>query len=153
MRITKFTTEISEDHLPLLVKEKSFNYATQEARKPQDISKMLNDLFRLNKQTEEYVYMVCTNTAGRIIGIFELSHGTVNLSLLSPREIYLKALLCGAVNIIICHNHPSGDTSPSTNDFNICNNIKKVGAVLNIPLIDFIIIGESYYSFKEKSLL
>ena len=76
------------------------------------------------------------------------------MSVISPREIFLEALRNEAVNIILIHNHPSGNTTPSKNDIELTQHIKNMGNSLDIPLLDHIIIGDnSYTSFKEVSLL
>lgn len=88
------------------------------------------------------------------MGIFELSHGTVNSSLITPREVYMKALLCGASTIVLAHNHPSGDPTPSELDINAMERIKDAGDILAIPLMDFIVCGDNcYYSAKEQGYL
>ena len=79
-----------------------------------------------------------------------LSLGTVNCTLLSPREIFLRALRWGAVNIMLLHNHPSGDPTPSGMDMEITERICKAGQILGIQLIDHLIIGDlSYTSLRE----
>ena len=86
--------------------------------------------------------------------MFFLSKGTISASLLAPREVFMRAVLIGAVQIILCHNHPSGNTVPSDNDFKLTERIKKAGELLNIPLADHIIIAKNnYLSFKEANLL
>lgn len=79
-----------------------------------------------------------------------LSLGTVNCTLLSPREIFLRALRCGAVNIMLLHNHPSGDPTPSGMDKEITERICRAGQILGIQLIDHLIIGDlCYTSLRE----
>jgi len=80
--------------------------------------------------------------------------GTVNASVVSPREIFLEALSARAVQIILLHNHPSGDARPSKEDLNVTRRIEKAGGLLGISLTDHIIIGEhTYVSFREKNYL
>lgn len=79
-----------------------------------------------------------------------ITKGTVNASLVSPREIFIEALNVGAVNIILIHNHPSGDVTPSSNDFEVTDKVTLAGDLLNINVLDHIIIGDNrYLSFKE----
>ena len=81
-----------------------------------------------------------------------LFKGTVYYSLVHPREIFKEAYLLSANYIICIHNHPTGNTLPSNDDFNITKNIKSVGEILGVYLIDHIIIGtNNYYSFKENN--
>ena len=79
-----------------------------------------------------------------------LSSGTVNMSLISPREIFMTALKMQAVHILLVHNHPSGDPTPSRDDIEITKRIHEASQIMNIPLVDHIIIGDNtYMSLKE----
>ena len=83
-----------------------------------------------------------------------LSKGTVNTSVLSTREIFIEALRYQAVHILLLHNHPSGDATPSMQDIEITNRIKEASRLMNIPLLDHIIIGDNIFtSLKEKGYL
>ena len=75
-----------------------------------------------------------------------LALGTVNCTLLSPREIFVRALRWGAVNIVLLHNHPSGDPTPSDMDIDITARIRKAGSILGIRLIDHLVIGDQCYT-------
>lgn len=108
----------------------------------------------LDKKAEEYVFMLAYDTKKILIGVFEISHGTINAAFLSNREIFMRALLIGAANIIIVHNHPSGNVLPSNQDRDICKRIMEAANLLEIPLDDFIIIGSGeYYSFRKENEL
>ena len=98
--------------------------------------------------------MIAMNSSCRVLGIFLISKGTANVSLITPREVYIRALLSGAVQIVLCHNHPSGNAVPSEQDIAITRKIKEAGELININLADHIIIGsDSYLSFKEAEIL
>ena len=98
--------------------------------------------------------MVMLDTRNRFISDTVVTTGTINSTLISPREIFVKAMKEGAANIIILHNHPSGDSTPSRQDMIITNKIKEVSDLVEIPLLDHIIIGDNQYtSFKQKGLL
>lgn len=154
MRINFYDTRIMEDGSTALVKEKGINYGIIRINNPQDISLMMRMLLHMDTLAEEHCYMIALNSSCRILGMFFLSKGTVSASLVSPREVFMRAVLIGAVQIILCHNHPSGNTVPSDNDFKLTERIKKAGELLNIPLADHIIIGKNVYlSFKEENLL
>ena len=153
MRINKYTTLKGKDNIAELVKDFSWNYSCEKLLHPDDITEMMNDIFKANKQTEEICHILCLNQKMKVQGIFEVSRGTVNSSCLNPREIFMKALLCGAVSIIVVHNHPSGDTAPSKEDINVTKRIKKAGEIIGIGLLDHIIIGDGYYSFLENDLI
>lgn len=147
MRINVYIVEKEN----LLVKERGINYPNS-LNNPEDIVEMFNHLFRLDQKAEEYVYMLALNSNNKPLGVFEVSHGTVNLSLVSPREIYQRALLVGASSIILLHNHPSGCIRPSKEDKDITKRIYASGELLNVQLLDHIIVGSgSYFSFREES--
>lgn len=102
----------------------------------------------------EEVYLILLDAKLRKLHELVVSIGTVSESMLSPREIFREALRQEAVNIILLHNHPSGDPTPSTQDIEITKRIQQIGQLMNIPLVDHIIIGDnSYRSFKEAGLL
>ena len=90
----------------------------------------------------------------RVIRDKVISKGTVDTSLITPREIFAEALLANAVSVILMHNHPSGDPSPSDADILFTARVQEAGNLINIHLLDHIIIGDnSYMSFAEKGLL
>ena len=104
-------------------------------------------------QTEE-VILVMTDNKNRLICDRVLSKGTVNCSLMSPREVFLVALEYHAVHILLIHNHPSGDPSPSREDLILTSRVRRGGEELGILLRDHVIIGDNcYFSFLEKDIL
>ena len=97
---------------------------------------------------QEYFYCLYLDTKKRMIESKCLFVGTLNMSIVSTREIFREALLLSAASIICVHNHPSGDSKPSKQDVMITNKIKEVGLIHEIPLVDHVIIGkDNYYSF------
>lgn len=106
-----------------------------------------------HKRTE-CVLLLLLDMKGRLIKELLLSAGTVNASLLSTREVFLEALRYEAVNLILLHNHPSGECRPSRQDISITEQMKEAGELLDIPVLDHIIIGDhKYFSFKESGYL
>jgi len=102
----------------------------------------------------EKVILVLLNSKSKLIKEMDISLGTVNSSLLSPREIFIEALRYKAVHIILVHNHPSGDPNPSNADLQITKRIEEVGSLLGIKLMDHVIIGDNkYISLKKKGIL
>ncbi len=93
----------------------------------------------------ESVRMMLLNTKGALIKDLPVSTGTVNASVVSPREIFINALKYEAVNIALVHNHPSGDPSPSAEDLKITSEVERAGEFMGIRLIDHIIIGDNRY--------
>lgn len=103
---------------------------------------------------QEVLLCMMLDTKNHLLGEKRMFLGTVNASLVSPRELFLEALRFQAVNIILVHNHPSGDPTPSREDVQITKRVRQGGELLGIHLLDHIIIGErTYVSFKEKESL
>ncbi len=106
-----------------------------------------------HKEREIILLLLLDNKLG-LIEEYILSQGTVRASLLSSREIFIKALKCRACHFMLLHNHPSGDPAPSQQDIVITQKIKEAGELMDIPLIDHIVLGDGcYVSLKEKDLL
>ncbi len=109
---------------------------------------------KLRHKRKECVIMACLDAKGQILHEVPLSSGSVNMSLISPREVFLEALRHEAVNIILVHNHPSGDPTPSACDVDITKCVKNMGEQLDVQLLDHIIIGDNCYtSFKEQQII
>lgn len=165
MRITTYSTKINrENNLTELVKEKAYNYKTENSHldSADKIVSMLCDLFQIHLRAEEYVYLLSLNSKCKIIAIFEVGHGTVNACLLHTREIMIRNLLCGAGAFIVVHNHPSGELSVSKEDISTTRKLYEVGKMIGIELLDHIIIGRkengdssgyAYCSMKEHGFL
>lgn len=155
MRITNFKTVVDEDNRTVLVKENTRNYLLHDSMNSSSkIADLMTDVYELNKQAVEYVYLVALNSKCKVLGVYQVSKGTVNSAILAPREIYMTALMLGAVNIVIVHNHPSGDCTPSNDDIISTNRIKDAGKLIGIELADHVIIGcNRYHSMKEAGTL
>lgn len=151
MKITKYKTMLTEERTCQLVKENSVTYEKHiRLDAPYKVCEMLNSVFQMNRQTEEYVYLICFSTKMQPLGVFEVSHGGVTESYCNSREIFQKAFLCNATSIIVVHNHVSGDTAPSGADRQVYGKIKHAGEIMGIELNDFLIIGDNdFYSFRE----
>lgn len=109
---------------------------------------------KMRHEEREKAVLLCLNNKHKLINESVLSIGTVNSALVSPRDIFTHALKSGASCVVLLHNHPSGDPTPSRADAELTNKISESGNMLDIRLIDHIIIGnQSYYSFNEKGLL
>ena len=109
---------------------------------------------KLRHEKKERVLLLMLDNKAQLLGEEVLSVGTVSASLLSPREVFIAALKKEAVHIMLLHNHPSGDPAPSRQDMKVTDDIKEIGGMIDIPLIDHIIIGDNkYISFKEAGLL
>lgn len=154
MRINFYDARITDDDKTILVKERGINYETIDINNPEKIYVMMQMLLNMDELAEEHVYMIALNTSCKVLGMFLISKGTICTSLVSPREVFLRAALIGAVQIVLVHNHPSGNPVPSECDMELTKRLKAGGELLNICLADHIIIGQnSYLSFKEAKLL
>jgi DNA repair protein RadC len=113
-------------------------------------------LFRqfLGDMPEEHFVLMVLDARRRVIGLSEVSVGTLSASLVHPREVFRAAILLNAAAVIVCHNHPSGDSSPSAEDRDVTRRLQRAGELLGIPVADHIVLGEgeSYFSFRERGL-
>ena len=116
-----------------------------------------NDLIsvtRVSYTQRECLILLVLDSKNRIIFEETLSVGNINASIADPREVYLKALKKNGVSVILLHNHPSGDPSPSMEDIRTTERMAKAGELLGIPLKDHIIIGhDSYVSLNAEGYL
>lgn len=119
---------------------------------PEDISAYYMEDMRHLEQEE--IHAMFFNTKQVMIKELLLARGTVNASVMTPRELLIEALRCRAVSMVLIHNHPSGDTAPSRADILLTRRVKEAGDVIGIQLIDHIIIGDRcYLSFRQQHLL
>ena len=108
----------------------------------------------LADKKNEYFYAILLDTKNVIISKEVISIGTLDASLVHPREAFKPAVKKSAKSIIFVHNHPSGDFSPSNDDFKTTQRLVEAGDILDIKVLDHIIIGkDGYYSFKKENLL
>lgn len=119
---------------------------------PWDIYKYYMDSLRyLNK---EIFKIILLNTKNEIICDRDISVGTLNMSVVHPREVFREAIKRSSNKIILMHNHPSGNIEPSNEDKNVTSRLVKCGELIGIEVIDHIIIGDGlYYSFKENMII
>lgn len=100
--------------------------------------------------SQEVIKAVYFNAKMELLGDRNLSYGTINQSLISPREIFMAAWELGAYSFILLHNHPSGNPQPSINDVVLTDRLRQAAKLMEIPMLDHIIMGDgTYYSFKE----
>lgn len=152
VRMIKYRTRLTENKRVTLEKEVSTNFPelSYAIRSPDDAVTVGKGFMRIHEEPEEYMYMICMNTKNKIIGVFEISHGSVNSSIVNPREVFQKALLANAVSIIVMHNHPSGDPTPSREDIEVTKRLVEAGKIVGVEVLDHIIVGDRYSSLKEK---
>lgn len=108
----------------------------------------------MRHQEKEKILLLLLDNKLQFIEEYMISLGTVNSSLLSTRDVFIRALKVRARHIMLLHNHPSGDPKPSRQDILITRKIKEAGELMDIPLVDHIILGDGIYtSLKEEELL
>lgn len=108
----------------------------------------------LRHEQQENIKLLMLNSKSKLLGESNISKGTVNGAFITPREMFIEALEKNAVNIILLHNHPSGDPNPSEQDKLLTKRVYDAGRLIGIELIDHIIIGNNcYYSFCENHML
>lgn len=136
-----------------MVREGSILYNMRKISSPSDATNLGRQF--LEGSDREKLVACCLDTKNQPISINVVSVGSLNSSIIHPRELFKVAILSNAASIIIFHNHPSGDPTPSIEDINVTNRLKDAGKLIGIDLIDHIIIGSesSYCSLKEKGLL
>ena len=102
---------------------------------------------------EEFV-ILCLNRANKVLGYSKISQGGLSGTVADPKVIFQVALKSNASSIILCHNHPSGNTKPSDNDIQLTKKLKKAGEFLELNVLDHLIItSDAYFSFADESLL
>jgi DNA repair protein RadC len=119
------------------------NDAKIQIKNTDDIAKILIEELKYEKR--EIVKLVLLNTKNIILKIIDISFGGTSSAFVKPKDILLEAIKIGAPKIIIAHNHPSGDPTPSLADFEITNRIEKAGQIMGIELLDHIVIGDCNY--------
>ncbi|ANS75503.1 hypothetical protein AWM70_13605 [Paenibacillus yonginensis] len=121
-------------------------------RSPKDAADIVMDELRyLNK---EHFICLFLNTKNHLIGQETLSMGSLNASIVHPREVFRAAMKCSSASIVCAHNHPSGDPSPSPEDIQITKRLCEAGAIIGIDVLDHLIIGDGrFVSLKEQGLM
>jgi DNA repair protein RadC len=153
MRVVKYKTRLNGEGRAVLEKDISVNYPEMDRtmNRPEQIVRFAREFLRMHEDTEEYMYMLCLNTKLVMTGVFEISHGNVNSSIVGPREVFQKALLANAVSIVMLHNHPSGNPTPSREDIMVTNRLVECGKLLGVDVLDHLIIaGGTYCSLRER---
>ncbi|MBU1019679.1 MAG: DNA repair protein RadC [Firmicutes bacterium] len=131
---------------------KSNFFRNETLQSPEEIYQYLKN--ELEMKTQEHFIALFLNTKGGLIKKETLFIGSLNTSLVHPREIFKHAVLNSAAGIIICHNHPSGDPTPSKADIEVTKILHQNSIMMDIILLDHIIIGkDKYFSFKEKGII
>lgn len=126
---------------------KANNY---KIKSPNDVSNLLMEEMRYLEK--EYFNIVLLNTKNEVIAVENISIGSINASIVHPREVFIRAIKRTSSSIILVHNHPSGNPQPSKEDINITKRLVEAGKLIGIEVLDHIIIGDNVYiSLKENN--
>lgn len=125
-------------------------YKGKELTDPEKVFRLIKS--KLNEYRKEHFFIIPINS--RNYSIAEVSVGTLNASMVHPREVFSEAIKARAASVIFAHNHPSGDTEPSAEDLTITKRLAEAGRILGIEVLDHIIVTKNtFLSFKQKGLM
>ena len=135
-----------------LVREGSVSNSNNHIRTPQDVMDVLSTEY--DNAVVKMAQMLALDTKNKIIGIFTISTGSLNASIIHPRDIFQRAILSNAASVILAHNHPSGDPTPSSEDTELTKKLVDAGKILDIPILDHVVIGDGkFVSLKERGII
>jgi len=131
------------------------NYTYDKGKRPETSS--AREVYTLVKsikdKEQEIVILLCLDSRNKVISKNIVFIGTLNHSVVHPRDVLRIAILNNANSVILAHNHPSGDVNPSVDDRDITKKLKKACELIGIPLLDHVIVGQGFYSFQDKGEL
>lgn len=133
-----------------VVRESDFEVV--QIKSPEDAANAIQK--EIGDEDREVFFVLCLNTKNRVVAIHRASVGSINAAIVAPREVFKSAILNNAASIIVAHNHPSNDPSPSNEDIEVTKRLVSAGDILGIEVLDHIIVGESkYISLKSKGYM
>lgn len=138
-----------------IVKEGHLSHST--IRSPEDASDIAYQF--IGDDANEILLVMCLNTKNKVVAVHRCFIGSLNSSIVHPRETFRTAILNNSASLIVAHNHPSGDPAPSKEDIHVTKRLVEAGKILGIELLDHVIIGEknngnvNFVSLKEKGYL
>lgn len=137
-----------------LIKEKGALYEldSKQIQSPETAYNIINEVMEFETLTKEHFVIATLNSKNNVMGIHVIHIGSLNASIVHPREVYQQAILNNAASIVCYHNHPSGDPSPSNEDKLVTKKLVEAGKILGIELMDHIVVGSNgrFVSLKEK---
>jgi DNA repair protein RadC len=130
----------------ITVKEKGSGYdCPAKVCGPYETYNIIKTVTQIDKEAQEVFGILVVNTKNKVLAVYEISRGSLNESIVNPREVYKAALLHNAAAIIAFHNHPSGDPTPSEQDILTTRRLAEAGKILGIPLLDHIVVGDGAF--------
>ena len=139
------------DYKVMLVKDSNVPSDKKRISSPVDVVSMFESY--LQGADREHFCIAMLDRKGNLLGLNTVSVGSLSSSVVHPREVFKPAIVIGASSIILCHNHPSGDTTPSSEDIAVTRKLVEGGKILGIEVLDHVIIGDRYCSLKERGLI
>ena len=140
-----------------MVKEPAhrYNLESRAIHGPEDADRAAREILKLDRQAQEVFAVFLLDTKNHIIAVHEVTRGSINASIVHPREVFKAAVMANANSIICFHNHPSGNPNPSQEDLAVTERLVKASKILDIPVLDHIIIGDSgeYISLKNLGMI
>lgn len=136
----------------LFVGPESFWYAPSERLEgPDKIADFMQRHLELDTLAEEQVFLLALDVKNQPIGYFRMSKGTVNMAVVTPRDVFMRGLLIGAASLVMVHNHTSGDPTPSGQDVGNWNQLVEAGKLVGIRFLDSIVTGDhgSFVSLRD----
>jgi len=136
-----------------VVKESGGRYDLEkEISTPNSAMQVFTEVLELDRKSEEVFAILTLDVKSQLTGVFEVSKGSLSSSIVTPREVFKRAILQNAKAILLAHNHPSGDPKPSGDDIQITERLVEAGDLLGINVFDHLIIGSSsnFVSLKER---
>jgi DNA repair protein RadC len=139
----------------VLVKEKVGKYELpRKIGSPEGAYKAITAITSVEEEAQEVFGILILNTKNKIVAVHEISRGTLNASVVHPREVFKPTVLHNAAAIICFHNHPSGDPEPSRDDIELTKRLVEAGKIMGIEIFDHIIVGDDrYVSLKERGTM
>ncbi|RIW31615.1 DNA repair protein RadC [Bacillus salacetis] len=135
-----------------LIKENSFLYPDRNIKSPDDAYKLLKQF--LIEADREYFLVVCLDTKNQPTAINVCHVGSLNASIVHPREVLKPAILSNSASIIVAHNHPSNDPTPSREDIEVTKRLAEAGKIIGIEVLDHLVVcADKFISLKEKGYL
>ena len=138
-----------------LVRE-SVSSALDTVSTPEDAATVVRELFDFDHLDREQFVALALNTKNRVVGAWAVSVGSLNASIVHPRELFKPAVMLSAASVVIAHNHPSGDPTPSEADIKVTRDLMRAGQLLKIEVLDHVILGKrteerprDYVSLRE----
>lgn len=158
MRATIYKTAIKKQEngfkMMELMKEASRNYndIPTALNNPDKVYQQIERIINPSELSEEEFWVMCLDVKNKNIGNFRTSKGTIDCTVVHPREVFKGAILLNSANIILTHNHPTGNPTPSEEDIELTKRLVECGELLGIKVLDHIITGDGVFrSLREHS--